>query len=164
METTAVRVRGLMDWLNMLRGLDFDGMRNLLTALQDLKAAVTPAEKVEAALRVLRVAAQLTPSTGDDNLVAWLDKLATPEMVALIAKLLGLFGTVAPIEVSVGATCDCDCDCGQDDCILPCTAEESGAVLMAADAELQAKAVPWALLLQLLPVILELIQKFRNRT
>jgi hypothetical protein len=155
MEATTLRVRALVDWLDLLRNLDFDGVRNLLTALQDLKAAVTPAEKVEAALRVLRVTAQLTPMTGDDTLVAWLDKLMTPEMIAVIAKLLGLFNTVTPVEATATATCEGGCEC---------TTENSGAVLMAADAELQAKAIPWALLLQLLPVILELIEKFRNRT
>jgi hypothetical protein len=131
----AGRARGIIDLIRELRELDFAKLRLLLAAIEQVQQAPVLEDKIKAAMTVLKIGAELTETTVDNNLVTAIDRLMTDSMIGIIAKLIRMY---APHVLTANETI----------------------VFSVADRDaVTAQGVPWELILQLLPMLIELFQQ-----
>jgi hypothetical protein len=130
------RFQDLLDLLKRLRDFDLTKLRDLLEALAKVQQLMVLEDKIKASMDVLKIGASITPTDIDDKVVAVIDELMTDEMVAVIAKLIRM---AIPSNV-IGARAEPTRFTGAD-----------------VDA-VQAKGIPWGLITQLVPIVIEIVK------
>ena len=92
--------------MDLLRWLATFGTENLgkLKTVVDLIAQIRDADSLEArvtlALQLLRVLAQISPTTVDDQILDVINRVATPELIAKLVSLLGRFSAESVTTMS----------------------------------------------------------------
>lgn len=86
--TATASFRNILDLIDLLKGVDYAKVIELLKLVETIKTAPDLTSQVQATLSLLSTVAQLTPTVIDDNLVALLVKVASPEIIAVLVRLV----------------------------------------------------------------------------
>lgn len=129
------RFRNVLDLVKLIGQFDLTQVGELIKAVKAVGAAQTLDEKVVAGLQVLRIVASMTPTPTDDKLLAALDSVLSPEVIAILARIVGgLVGQAMAQDVTITA-------------IDRQTAS--------------AKGIPWSFLVQVALQIVQLLQNLQ---
>jgi hypothetical protein len=128
------RVRGIHDILRHIRDLDFTKVRLLLVAIERTQQATKLEDKVREAMNVLKIGAELTTTTTDDNIVKVVDTLLDTSMLAIVVKVIRMSSPELcnPVDVTL-STADID--------------------------RVTAAGIPWSLIMLFTPLVAELIRQ-----
>jgi len=132
------RIKGIRDIIDFIRKFDLSEIGDLITAVKAMMAAEGLPAQIKAAINVLDVGAGITETDVDDRIVDIIQKVATDDMIEVIVKIIDMIKPHAAEGVSA-----------MQASVTPMAVEQ---------AAVEAKGIPWNLLVQIAIAIYELLK------
>lgn len=128
----------LADATKLMGGMNWSELGDVIVAVDALIRAETTEDEVDAALVLLQEMVDVTATEKDDQFVDWIAKIAQQEVVkslivSLVNKILGREEVRQSVE-----------DLVQDN-------------------KIAAQSIPWPVILQIVMLIIEILEKFKKR-